>query len=153
MIYRKLIKRESRVVVAIEADDSKEADKIFEEWYSNDDNIESVSQLLAEREKDFEQSQAPFPNWESLNRSVLICPDFIIEKQDEPKYDLYFFIDEKRKYCYPGLTMKRVVQELDYYDRTYKLTEVPIISHFNDINYSTKNKIMVFEAVKRSEDK
>lgn len=153
MIYRKLLKRESRVIVAIEADNIEEANKTFEKWYSNDNNIEDASQLLAERERDFELSQAPFPNWEAFNRSGVACADFIIEKpDDEPKYDLYFFIDEKRKYSYPGITMKQVAQELEYYDRTYKLTSGLMGLHFNDITPSD-NHIIVFDAVKRSEDK
>ena len=82
------------------------------------------------------------------------CPDFVIEKpDDEPKYDLYFFIDEKRKYSYTGMTMRQVVQELDYYNSVYKITKVDIGAHFDDIKFPTENYIMAFKAVKRSEDK
>lgn len=153
MIFRKIIKRESRVIVAIEADNVNEANKTFEEWYNNDDNIESTSQLLAEREKESEVWVTAFPNWEELNRSGVACADFIIKKpDDEPRYDLYFFIDEKRKYCYPGITMKTVAQELDCYNEKYKLTKSSIWTHFDDIKHSD-NHIIVFDAVKRSEDK
>lgn len=154
VIFRKLLKRESRVIVAIEADNVEEANKTFEEWYNNDNNIESTSQLLAEREKDSEDWLISFPNWESLNRSNFDCADFIIEKpDDEPRYDLYFFIDGKRKYYCTGVTMRRVAQELSYYDETYKLTRAAIGKHIEDIECPTKNQIMAFEAVKRSEDK
>lgn len=154
MIFRKLLKRESKVIVAVEADDIIEANKAFEEWYNNDDNIESTSQLLAEREKDSEEWLVGFSTWEEFNRSGFACADFIIEKKDdEPRYDLYFFIDEKRKYSYMGITMKQVAQELDYYDKIYKLTKADIGHHFNAIKFPTKNFIMAFEAVKRSEDK
>ena len=154
MIFRKLLKRESGVIVAVEADDIKEANKIFEEWYNKDDNIESTSQLLAEKEKDSEHWMVPFNNWDQLNRSNAVSADFIIEKKDdEPKYDLYLFADGKIQCYYTGITMKRVVQELGYYDETYKLIKSSIWSHFNDIVCTTNNQVMVFEAVKRSEDK
>lgn len=158
MIFRKLLKRQSSVIVAIEADNDKEADKIFEEWYNNDDNIESTSELLAEREKDSKEWMIPFPNWEELNRSGVACADFIIKKPDyEPRYDLYFFINygqvDERKLSYTGITMKTVVQELDYYNSMFKLKSASIGRHINDINFPTKNQIMAFEAVKRSEDK
>ena len=65
VIYRKLLKRESKVIIAVEADDVIEANKTFEEWYNNDDNKESISELLAERDKDSEEWLIPFPNWES----------------------------------------------------------------------------------------
>lgn len=153
MIFRKLLKRESRVIVAVEADNFEEANKTFQEWYNNDDNIESVSELLSERERDLEEWACPFPNWEAFNRSGVACADFIYRKpDDEPKYDLYFFIDEKRKYYYTGITMKQVVQELDYYNNPYKLIRSSIWKHFNDVTPSD-NYIMVFDAVKRSEDK
>ena len=154
MIYRKLLKRESKVIIAVEADDVIEANKTFEEWYNNDNNKESISELLSERDKDSEEWLIPFLNWESYNRSGFDCADFIIEKpDDEPRYDLYFFIDEKRKYSYIGITMKQVAQELDYYDKIYKITKADIGFHFDDIKFPTKNYIMAFTAVKRSEDK
>ena len=154
MIFRKLITRESSVVVAIEADTMKEADSTFNEWCKKDNNLDNLNSTLSEKEIDNEGYVAAFNNWEELNRSTVKCPDFVIEKpNDEPKYDLYFFIDGKRKYYYTGITMRRVVQELDYYDRTYKLTRAAIGLHIDDIECPTKNQIMAFEAVKRSEDK
>lgn len=154
VIFRKIIKRESRVIVAVEADDIKEANKTFEEWYNNNEETESISQLLSEREKDSEEWLAGFNTWEELNRTPFQCADFIIEKKDdEPRYDLYFFIDEKRKYYYTGITMTQVAQELDYYDKIYKLTKADIGRHFDTIKFPTENYIMAFEAVKRSEDK
>ena len=154
MIFRKLITRESSVVVAIEADTMKEADSTFNEWCKKDNNLDNLNSTLSEKEIDNEGYVAAFNNWEELNRSTVKCPDFVIEKpDDEPRYDLYFFVGNERTYYYPGITMKQVVQELDYYNNSYKLTTSVIGKHFNDINFPTKNKIMAFEAVKRSEDK
>ena len=59
----------------------------------------------------------------------------------------------KRKYRYIGITMKQVVQELEHYNNTFKVTKVDIGAHFDDIIFPTKNYIMAFKAVKRSEDK
>ena len=114
--------------------------------------MDKLNSTLSEKERDVEGYVASFNNWEELNRSTVKCPDFTIEKPDEPRYDLYFFIDKERKYYYLGITMRRVIQELDYYDRTYKLTKASIMSHVDDIECPTENKIMAFEAVKRSED-
>ena len=151
MIFRKLITRESSVVVAIEADSMKEADRAFNEWCEKDNNLDNLNSTLSEKERDIEGYVASFNNWEELNRSTVKCPDFIIEKpDDEPKYDLYIFIDDRRKYSYTGLNMKRVAQELEYYNTFYKLTKVEDIGlHFNDIKIPTKNYIMAFEAVHR----
>ena len=99
VIFRKLITRESSVVVAIEADTMKEADSTFNEWCKKDNNLDNLNSTLSEKEIDNEGYVAAFNNWEELNRSTVKCPDFVIEKpNDEPKYDLYFFIDGKRKY-------------------------------------------------------
>lgn len=152
VIFRKLITRASNVVVAIEADNMNEANRIFNEWCKKDNNMDRLNSTLSEKEVDSERYVSAFNNWEELNRSSVKCSDFIIEKPDEPRYDLYFFINKERKYYYQGITMRRVAQELDYYDRTYKLTPASIMSHADDINYPTDNTIMIFEAVKRSED-
>lgn len=159
MIFRKLITRESKVVVAIEADNMNEANRIFNAWCEKDNNLDKLNSTLSEKERDVEGYVASFNNWEELNRSTLKCPDFIIEKpDDEPMYDLYFFIDDNRsdtirEYNYTGITMTQVAQELDYYDKIYKLTKADIGRHFDTIKFPTKNQIMAFEAVKRSEDK
>lgn len=150
MIFRKLITRESNVVVAIEADNMNEANRIFNEWCEKDNNLDNLNSTLSEKERDIEGYIASFNNWEELNRSNVKCPDYIIEKpDDEPRYDLYFFIDKERKYSYTGITIKQVAQELSYYDETYKLTRAAIGKHIEDIECPTKNQIMVFEAVKR----
>lgn len=154
MIFRKLLKRESKVIVAVEADDIKEANKTFEEWYNNDDNIESTSELLAEREKDSEEWLVGFPNWEEFNRSGFACADFIIEKKDkEPLYDLYVFEPafdySKPRYVNKNVNMEQLINHLSFYDERYKLTMETIAYRFREIDLNTKNQIMVFEAVKR----
>jgi len=154
VIFRKLIKRESSVIVAVEADDIKEANKVFEEWYNNDDNIESTSELLAEREKDSEDWLAGFNTWEEINRSPFQCADFIIEKKDkEPMYDLYIFEPafdcSKPKYVNKNVNMEQLTNHLSFYDEHYKLTMKTIAYCFMQIDLNTKNHIMVFEAVKR----
>ena len=157
VIFRKIIKRSSAVIVAIEADSKQEADEIFKKWRKKGNNEEQINAALTNstnnRVDTAEWNLASFDNWEELNRSSACSSDFIIEKpDDEPRYDLYFFVGNERTYYYPGITMKRVAQELDYYDRTYKLTSASFLSHIDDIECPTENKIMVFEAVKRSED-
>lgn len=154
MIFRKLITRESSVVVAIEADTMKEADCIFNEWCKKDNNLDELNSTLSEKEKDIEGYIATFDNWDQLNRSCARTSDFIIEKPDkEPLYDLYIFEPafdySKPRYINKNVNMEQLTNHLSFYDERYKLTMKTIAYCFMQIDLNTKNQIMVFEAVKR----
>lgn len=163
MIFRKLLKRESRVIVAVEADDIKEANKTFEEWYNNDDNIESTSQLLAEREKDSEEWMISFGSWEEYNRSQFACADFIIEKKDdEPRYDVAIICNNSNGFGILGkrekITLEQMLDYVGSYNKDYKLTildalfcnERDYLSVISELKQKAKinnSKLIVFKVV------
>lgn len=170
MIFRKLLKRNSSVIIGIEADNKQEANKIFEEWYNNDDNIENTSQLLSEREKDSEEWLISFPNWETYNRSGFDCADFIIEKKDdEPRYDGCIISTNKFSnivvIAYKAkMTLTELMKWLSAYNYDYKLKPVDayLCNATNDLDpmevykkEAAKNnsKLVVFDIIGRREDK
>ena len=66
----------------------------------------------------------------------------------EPAFDCY-----KPKIVKKNLCMDELSYYLDFYNVDYKLTMKSIAYNFMNIDLTTKNNVIVFEAVKRSEDK
>lgn len=126
MIYTRIIERKSKVYVAVEAKNVEEADRIFDEWYDKDTNIENVAAMLSERENESSHwaTALTFSEWDAY-RDKTLPADFNIPKDFEPFYDLY--LSNKEDKCHTSckvwnnISMNEVLEHLVDYNKNYIL--------------------------------
>ena len=118
-IFRKKIKRESEVTVAIEADNLQEADDLFNGWIDDpcSYNQDDLNITLGEKEKEKEEWIAGYETMEEYARKCDKCDDFMIANPDskEPKFDLYITYkdDPGKRTAFLECNMTKVLSELD----------------------------------------
>jgi len=154
MIFRKLFKRSSSVVVAIDADSKEKAQKIFDDWYEDSENSEELNEVLSERETDTEEWLAPFATSELYDK---YCDDdFLIgethKDSDEQLYDLYFSFECTPiiKKAWLGITLESVLDHLRDANKTYYLKPMPPLHA--EISSSLTNNTQVLSYILKRRD-
>lgn len=152
-IYRKYFSRSSVATIAIEADTRREAQDIFDAWYSDPDSNEGFNEFLSEHENDNELWVGGYPNLEDYNRAPKL-DDFLITKRKEskePKYDLYFVFKNGVKRVFLECNMEKVVDEICKMNKDYILDPkaVPSVSCIDDAR-KHNSTVICFNVERRS---
>lgn len=133
-IYRKRMCRQAIVDIAVEADDTEQAETIYQNWWKEPSNAEEVNAALSEREHDEETwFYISYENEDEYNRDE-IAADFYIPNPDnavkeevkEPIYDLHFCYDEdpnhKLSRIWSGIGMKDLLRYIAAANEDYILS-------------------------------
>ena len=120
-IYRKKYLETSSAIFAIRANSQEEADKAFDDFFSDDSpEYNDFRDHMNEGGKDEIINLSTFDNEDAYNRSALIH-DFFIDagKSKEPLYDLYFIEDDKQSYLNKNMPLDDVLSVLRSFNTRY----------------------------------
>jgi hypothetical protein len=156
-IFKKRIYRNSYIDVAIEADNQKEAQSIYDDWLDDecacDDYFDAFEENMKQNEVWLPDT---YSNVDEYNRSESMA-DFLIAKPKvaDPLYDLYFCFEEdpnhtKRK-IWSNIPMVEVVNHISEANENYILKPSAPRSYETIENARERGvTIMVFELYRRN---
>lgn len=79
-IFRKLVERKSKAVIAIEALSEEEAEIAYEAWIKDNDHNAELDDFLLENSETTEEWLYAFDNRDAYNRAKF-CDDFQIDQK------------------------------------------------------------------------
>ena len=162
-IYRKLVREVSKAVIAVKADTKEEANKLLEDFLSNSDERYYSKH---DEYRDFMNSQCnedvidllTFENEDDYNRYASTEADFWLgdepKKDEEPKYDLYFVIDEDNvRNVWHDITLSEVIIHINSYNKIYILNPNTAYISFSCYEDAKKRgtNVVAYKLTKRKE--